>query len=98
MGCGARRGGILSGNEKTIDDHKALPIGSFLVVAAQSLQLILDKERHNIGEVNSFLFSVGKTRHALTLYRLTLLRRKSRISTAILSPSSSRAKCPVSSR
>src|ERR1700691_4670152 len=68
MGCGGRRCGILSGNETTIDDRKALPIGGFLIEAAHSLQLILDQERHYVGEVNRCLFTVGETRHALTLH------------------------------
>ena len=73
LGCGGRRCGILSGNETTIDERKGLPIGCFFIEAAHSLQLILDKERHNMGEVNCFLFAVGETRHALTLHKRSAL-------------------------
>jgi hypothetical protein len=52
----------LSRDETTIDDRKALPIGCFFIEAAQSLKLILDQERHNIGEVNCFVFTVGENR------------------------------------
>jgi hypothetical protein len=34
--------------------------GGFPIAAAQSLQLILDKERYNVGEMYSFLFAVEK--------------------------------------
>ena len=36
--------------------------GGLLIAAAQSLQLILDKERYNVGEMYSVLFAVDKVR------------------------------------
>jgi hypothetical protein len=46
LGCGRRRGRILSRDEAAIHDRKALPIGRLLVEAAESLQFILNKEGH----------------------------------------------------
>ena len=49
------------------DNGEALPVGSLLIAPPEPLQLVLDKERHDVGELNGFLLGVGETRDALAL-------------------------------
>ena len=44
----------------TVSDCKALPIRSLLIDAAHTFEFILDEERHNMGQLYSFLFTIGK--------------------------------------
>ena len=68
LSCSSGRCRILASEKTFINDRKTLPIGGFLVDASQSLQLILDEERHDMGQMHFFLFAVGETGHALSLH------------------------------
>ena len=50
------------------------PISSLLIEATYLLQFVLDQERNNMSELNSFFFAVGKARDALSFHqRLTFV-------------------------
>src|SRR4030095_5659373 len=56
-----------------IDNGETLPVRNLFKAPAQPLELILDQERHDIGEMHSLFFSVCKSRHAFSLHdRLAL--------------------------
>jgi hypothetical protein len=60
---------IPSGNQMTVSDCKALPIRSLLIEAAHTFEFILDEERHNMGQLYSFLFTIGKAGHAFAFHQ-----------------------------
>ncbi|KQU87201.1 hypothetical protein ASD00_30730 [Ensifer sp. Root31] len=43
------------------------PISRLLVVAAQTLQFVIDEERHNLRQANGFALGIGEVGDALSL-------------------------------
>src|SRR5580698_1377022 len=68
VGCSGGRCRVLSGNQTAVCDSKALPIWSLLIETAHTFEFILNEERHNMGQLYSFLFTVGKPRHAFAFH------------------------------
>src|SRR5258708_9331162 len=73
LGCGGRRGRILSGDETAIDYRMALPILPFLVKAANPFHLILTQEWHSLGEIDPSLFTPRQPAHPLPFHPHTPL-------------------------
>jgi hypothetical protein len=70
LGC---RCGILPRDQPSIDDRERLPVWNFLENCAEPLQLILDQEGHNVGELYRFLFTIGEASHPFPLHQRSAL-------------------------
>src|SRR5689334_19228826 len=83
-GSGARRSRILARDQAPIDNGEHGPIGHFFEVSAQTLQLILDKEGHDLGQADGFLFIIGEAGDALAFdERLSFIRGLSKYTRAM---------------
>jgi hypothetical protein len=58
VGGGGQRCGILPSNQTVIHDRERLPVADFFKDRAKTQQFILDKERHNFGELNLFFLAI----------------------------------------
>src|SRR5580692_5036034 len=67
LGRTSRRSRILACHDSTVDQSERYPIGCLLVDAADSLQLILNKERHDVGQTDRGFFAIGKASYTLSL-------------------------------
>jgi hypothetical protein len=59
----------LAGDEATIYDRKRLRVAYLLKGGSESQQFILDKERHNLRELNLFFLAARKTCYALAFHK-----------------------------
>ena len=64
---GFGRRGVLPGDQAAVHDRQALPIVGLLVPAAEPLELVLDQERHDVGQLDGFLLGIGESRTRCTM-------------------------------
>src|SRR6266851_8124586 len=67
---GSRLGGgwVLAGDKSSVSDDEARPVCRLLIESTQALQLILDEERHDFGELDRRLLAIGEAGHPFTLH------------------------------
>src|ERR1700722_462559 len=74
LGRGSRRSRILAGQDSTINYREGCPVGRLLVEAPDSLQLVFNQERHDMGQIDRSFFAVGEAGYALAFdERLALI-------------------------
>src|SRR5262249_26035047 len=67
LGRGTGRGRILTGDEQAIGENVRLPVAGLGEEAALRLQLVLDKEAHDLGQANRLLLALGEAGDLLAL-------------------------------